>query len=52
MRKRPSAAFDPYANYDTSLPSGREIGLDAAAALRAAIAAQSPFWPVLAAAKV
>lgn len=44
--------FDPFADYDTALPSNREIGLDAGAALRAAIDVQSQFWPVLAGAGV
>jgi acetoin utilization deacetylase AcuC-like enzyme len=43
--------FDPFESYDTALPSNREVGLDADAALRAAIDVQSQFWPVLAVAK-
>lgn len=44
----PLPLFEPFDDYDTTLPSNRSVGLDAEAALRAVIDRQTSFWPVLA----
>lgn len=45
----PLPLIDPFADYDTTLPSNRAMGQDAEAALQAAIDTQARYWPVLSA---